>query len=226
LAAEGETTTPQPVHPGSPALRIAAALLVLAVILGSSAPGALAQPSGPPDKSFSIDVPAGFVPIPALEMYLAENPGRTGPVAPEALAAFRRTRLGFQAPADKWFTTPYLVVTLEEGKKRGPQDLFMDHVMAEKDSEAAASGSAKHDFLEKDHQPMKRMHYYKDRTFNSAIGGGVVTGVYTYLTSRGFLRVAWFATEEQARSLEQALHRAAMSVKLTPELEYKPEARK
>jgi len=51
-------------------------------------------------------------------------------------------------------------------------------------------------------------------------------GVYTYLTSRGFLRVAWFVGENELRAYEPTLHQSAMSVKLSPELEYVPEGKK
>ena len=195
--------------------------LVLAQVLADYA---VAQTSfSPEDRSFSMSLPPGWVAIPALELYAFEHPGQSGPIKPEEMAEFRKTRMGFQAPAEKWFTLPYLIITQESGKKRGPQDLFMDHIMAEKDAEAQSSGEG-YRFLEKDHMPTKRMHYYKDVGFSSAQGKSVAMGVYTYLTSRGFLRVAWFAGEDQLKDWEQVLHQAGMSVKLSPELEYKPEA--
>ena len=173
--------------------------------------------------SFTISLPPGFVAIPTLELYAFEHPGQSGPIKPEELAQFRKTRLGFQVPAERWFTLPYLVITLESGKKRGPQDLFMDHVMAEKDAAAHSSGEG-YRFMGKEHTPTKRMHYYKDMAFSSAQGRKVAMGVYTYLTNRGFLRVAWFVGEDQLKDWEQILHQTGMSVKLSPELEYKPES--
>lgn len=186
------------------------------------------QGAGPPDRSFSLTIPSGWVAIPPLELYLFEHPGRTTPVTPEELAEFRNTHMGFQRPADAWFTLPYMIVRLESGKKRGPQELFMDHVLAEKDSEAGASGTGGegYRFLEKDHLPTKRLHYYKDISFSAAQGRKVAMGVYTYLTSRGFLRVAWFVGENELRAYEPTLHQSAMSVKLSPELEYVPEGKK
>ena len=173
--------------------------------------------------SFTMSLPPGFVAIPTLELYAFEHPGQSGPIKPEELALFRKTRLGFQVPAEKWFTLPYLIITLESGKKRGPQDLFMDHVMAEKDAEAQSPGEG-YRFMGKEHTPTKRMHYYKDVGFSAAQGKKVAMGVYTYLTSRGFLRVAWFVGEDQLKDWEPVLHQAGMSVKLSPGLEYKPES--
>lgn len=205
-------------------IRFVQAFCVLALVLGAALPSSGQTGFSPEDKSFSISIPPGWVTIPALELYLFENPGRTGPIPPEEMAQFRRTRMGFQKPAEKWFTTPYMIITLETGKKRGPQELFMDHVLAEKDSEAHATGDG-HRFLEKDHMPTKRMHYYKDVSYSPAQGKNIAMGAYTYLTSRGFLRVAWFVDEEQLRAFESTLHQAAMSVRLSTELEYKPEGK-
>jgi hypothetical protein len=198
---------------------------MLALLAGLAASAQAQQSASAPDKSFSLTIPSGWVTIPPLEMYLFEHPGHTGPVTPEELAEFRKTRMGFQRPADAWFTLPYMIVRLETGKKRGPQELFMDHVLAEKDSEAGSGGEG-YRFLEKDHLPTKRLHYYKDISFSAAQGRKVVMGVYTYLTSRGFLRVAWFVGENELRSYEPALHQSAMSVRLSPELEYVPEGKK
>lgn len=205
-------------------IRFVQAFCVLALVLGAALPSAGQTGFSPEDKSFSISIPPGWVTIPALELYLFENPGRTGPIPSEEMAQFRRTRMGFQKPAEKWFTPPYMIITLETGKKRGPQELFMDHVLAEKDSETHATGDS-HRFLEKDHMPTKRMHYYKDVSYSPAQGKNIAMGAYTYLTSRGFLRVAWFVDEEQLRAFESTLHQAAMSVRLSTELEYKPEGK-
>ena len=201
-------------------------LLLLLAVLGLARPdSATAQSSfSPPDKAFTMSLPSGFVAIPALELYLFEHPGQSGPVTPEAMAEFKATRMGFQRPADNWFTPPYMIITREVGKKRGPQELFMDHVMAQKDSEAHSSGEG-YRFLEKEHQPTKRMHYYKDTGYSPGLGKNMAMGVYTYLTSQGFLRVAWFVPEDQLKSWEQVLHQSAMSVKLAPEMEYKPEGK-
>ncbi|WP_027192437.1 hypothetical protein [Fundidesulfovibrio putealis] len=199
------------------------ALLALVIVL--AAPAQAQQSASAPDRSFSLTIPSGWVAIPTLELYLFEHPGRTTPVTPEELAEFRNTRMGFQRPADAWFTLPYMIVRLETGKKRGPQELFMDHVLAEKDSEAGAPGEG-YRFREKDHLPTKRMHYYKDVSYSAAQGRKVAMGVYTYLTSRGFLRVAWFVGENELRAYEPTLHQSAMSVKLSPELEYVPEGKK
>lgn len=201
------------------------AILALAALGLARPDNARAQSSfSPPDKAFTIDLPPGFVAIPTLELYLFEHPGQSGPVTPEAMAEFKATRMGFQKPADNWFTPPYMIITREAGKKRGPQELFMDHVLAQKDSEAHASGEG-YRFLEKDHNPMKRMHYYKDTGYSPALGRNMAMGVYTYLTSQGFLRVAWFVPEEQLKAWEQVLHQSAMSVRLSPEMEYKPEGK-
>lgn len=205
-------------------IRFVQAFFVVALVLVTALPSPGQSGFSPEDKSFSISVPSGWVAIPALELYLFENPGRTGPVPPEEIALFRKTRMGFQKPAEQWFTTPYMIITLETGKKRGPQELFMDHVLAEKDSEAHATGNG-HRFLEKDHMPTKRMHYYKDVSYSPAQGKKIAMGAYTYLTSRGFLRVAWFVDEDQLRAYESVLHQSAMSVKLSQELEYKPEGK-
>lgn len=208
---------------GLPAALGLFAILVIWAVLAASA---LAQQSvSPPDKSFSISIPSGWVAIPPLELYLVENPGRTGPVPHEVLAEFRKTRLGFQRPADGWFTLPYMIVRLETDKKRGPQELFMDHVLAQRDSESAAPSEG-YRFLEKDHLPTKRLHYYKDVSYSAAQSRTVAMGSYTYLTSRGFLRVAWFVGESELRAYEPMLHQSAMSVKLSPELEYVPEGKK
>ena len=174
------------------------------------------------DGAFTVALPAEFVAIPPLELYLAGHGGKSGPVAPEALAEFKKTHYGFQKPADKWFTPPYVVITLENGRKRTPQDLFMDHVMAQKDSEAAAKpGDSSYRFVEKEHLPMRRMHFYKDVAHNPVLGKPMTTGVYTFLTSQGFLRLAWFASADQLAEYENTLHQAAMSLTLSPELEYK-----
>jgi len=200
-------------------------LIVLALALGVCGE-ALAQPRySPPDGAFSITLPPDFVPIPALELYLFEHHGHSGPVTPQALAEFKNTRMGFQKPSEKWFTLPYVIITVEKGRKRGPQDLFMESVMAERDSEAGASQDGYH-FLAKEHLPMKRVTYYKDISYSAAQGKKVAMGVYTYLTSQGFLRVAWFAGEDQLPEFERALHNAAMSVQLSPEMVYKPEGKK
>lgn len=199
------------------------ALLALVTVLAD--PAQAQQGAGPPDRSFSLTIPSGWVAIPPLELYLFEHPGHTTPVTPEELAEFRNTHMGFQRPADAWFTLPYMIVRLETGKKRGPQELFMDHVLAEKDSEAGSGGEG-YRFREKDHLPTKRLHYYKDISFSAAQGRKVAMGVYTYLTSRGFLRVAWFVGENELRSYEPTLHQSAMSVRLSPELEYVPEGKK
>ena len=202
-----------------------AALLALALVAATCAQAPAQSRQGPPDNAFSIDIPSEWVPIPALELYLFEHPGQSGPVTPEEMARLRNTRLGFQAPSEKWFTLPYIIVTLESGRKRTPQDLFMESVMAEKDSEAQARGNG-HRFREKDHQPLRRMTYYKDVGYSAAQGRNVAMGVYTYLTSQGFLRVSWYAGEKELRYWEKALHAAAMSVALSPRLEYKPEGAK
>jgi len=200
-------------------------VLVVALALATAAP-ALAQTTITTDAgSFSIPLPSDWVAIPTLELYLFEHHGHVGPVPPEELTRFRQTRRGFQKPADKWFTPPYLIVTLEDGRKRGPQELFMDHVLAEKDSEASSSTQG-YQFLEKDQLPAKRMHYYKDTSYSPVLGKNVVMGVYTYLTSRGFLRVAWFIRDDQRADYEDALHQAGMNVTLSPELEYRPEGKK
>ncbi len=205
---------------------LAAGISIILATLGAGPPCAQAQNrQGPPDGSFSIALPGGWTPIPALELYLFEHPGQSGPVAPEELARLRNTRLGFQAPADMWFTLRYIIISLETGRKRGPQDLFMESVMAERDSGAQASGSG-HRFREKEHQPLKRLAYYKDVAYSAAQGRNVAMGVYTYLTSQGFLRVCWYVGETELRYWENALHAAAMSVTLSPGLEYKPEGRK
>ncbi|GFK95233.1 hypothetical protein NNJEOMEG_03091 [Fundidesulfovibrio magnetotacticus] len=203
--------------------RFAVVLLALACLL-RAAPSPAQTRLATPGGSFTISLPSGFVTIPPLELYLFEHRGLSGPVPPEALAEFRKTRMGFQAPAEKWFTLPYLIVSVETGRKRGPQDLFMESVMAERDSESQSSGEG-HRFLEKDHQPLKRMTYYKDVAYSAAHGRKVAMGSYTWLTSQGFIRVAWFAPEDQLRAWEPQLHQAAMSVVLSPELEYRPEGR-
>jgi hypothetical protein len=202
-----------------------ALVAILAIQAAWVAPAQAQQSASAPDKSFSLTIPSGWVAIPPLELYLFEHPGRTAPVTPEELAEFRKTRLGFQRPADAWFTLPYMIVRLETDKKRGPQELFMDHILAEKDSEAGSGGEG-YRFREKDHLPTKRLHYYKDVSFSAAQGRKVAMGVYTYLTSRGFLRVAWFVGENELRAYEPSLHQSAMSVKLSPELEYVPEGKK
>lgn len=205
--------------------RILSFFAMLALLTGLAAPAKAQQSASAPDRSFSLTIPSGWVAIPPLELYLFEHPGHTGPVTPEELAEFRKTRLGFQRPADAWFTLPYMIIRLETGKKRGPQELFMDHILAEKDSEAGASSEG-YRFREKDHLPTKRLHYYKDVSYSAAQGRKVAMGVYTYLTSRGFLRVAWFVGENELRAYEPTLHQSAMSVKLSPELEYVPEGKK
>lgn len=202
-------------------LRVVSALLVLAALAVLRPAPALADFTAP-DGSFSISLPGDFVSIPALELYTAGRGGKAGPVTPEAMAQFKKTHFGFQKPADKWFTPPYVIITIETGRKRTPQDLFMDHVLSQKDSESAASPSDKsYRFLEKEHLPLKRMHYYKDVAHNQAMGKPVAMGVYTYLTTRGFLRVAWFCPADQLAEWEPVLHEAAMSLTLSPELEYK-----
>lgn len=175
------------------------------------------------DGVFTIALPSDFVRIPPLELFLFEHPGKQAPVPLEELAAFRKTRYGFQKKAETWFVPPMLIITLEQGKRRNPQELFMDHVLAERDSEAAAQGTEGHKFLEKEHLPLKRMHYYKETAYNAALGRKVVSGIYTYLTGQGFLRVAWFITEDQRAPYEAALHQAAMSVTISPEAAYKKE---
>jgi hypothetical protein len=175
--------------------------------------------------TITIPLPSDWVAIPTLELYLFEHRGHVGPVPPEELASFRQTRMGFQKPAEKWFTPPYLIVSLEQGRKRSPQELFMDHVLAEKDSEDATPTQG-YQFLEKEQLPTKRMHYYKDTSYNPVLGKNVIEGVYTYLTSQGFLRVAWFITDDQKSDYGDTLHQACMDVKLSPELEYKPEGKK
>jgi hypothetical protein len=175
------------------------------------------------DGAFSLDLPPEFVRIPTLELYLQEHPGGSGPVSPEVLSEFTKTHYGFQAPAEKWFTPPYLILILEQGKKRTAQDLFMDHVLAEKDSEAAATpGDKTYRFLGKDYLPFKHMHYYKDVSRGKS-GPALVMGCYTFLTNRGFLRAAWFMGEDQRQQYEDDLHQAVMNLKLSPELEYKGE---
>jgi len=202
-----------------------AALIVLIALLAFGQAASAQTRHSAPDGSFSIGLPSDWVPIPTLELYLFEHPGKSGPVPPEALAEFRNTRLGFQKPADKWFTLPYMIITVEKGRKRSPKDLFMESVMAEKDSETGAGGEG-YRFLEKEHQPTKRVTYYKDVSYSAAQGRNVAMGVYTYLTSQGFLRVAWFAAENELRATENMLHQSAMSVTLSPQLEYRPEAKK
>lgn len=174
--------------------------------------------------AFTVNLPSDWVRIPALELYLVEHPGPSGPVSPEVLAAFKKTHYGFQKPAEKWFTLPYCVITLETGKKRNPQELFMDHLLAERDSQAAApSGDPGYRFLEKEQQPMSRMHYYKDVTYSAAQGRPVVMGAYTFLTNQGFLRAAWFVGEDQRREYEDVLHQAMLGLRISPALEYTPE---
>lgn len=204
--------------------RFAALLLALAC-LASALPCAAQTRLTTPAGSFTLSLPSGFVAIPTLELYLFERRGLGGPVAPEVLAEFRKTRMGFQQPAEKWFSLPYLIITVETGKRRGPQDLFMEGVMAERDSEMNSPGEGRR-FLEKDHLPLKRVTFYKDVAFSAAQGKNVAMGAYTYLTSQGFIRLAWFAGEDQLREWEPALHQAAMSVALSPELEYHPEKKK
>lgn len=176
------------------------------------------------DGAFSVNLPSDWVRIPALELYLVEHPGRTAPVPPEELVAFKKTHYGFQKPAEKWFTLPYCIITLESGKKRGPQELFMDHLLAERDSQAAAPPSdPNYRFLEKEQLPMRRMHYYKDVTYSAAQGKPVVMGTYTFLTNQGFLRAAWFIGEDQRREYEDALHQGMLGLRLAPSLEYTSE---
>lgn len=200
------------------------AALLACICLGAAAPAVAQTRTGAPDGSFSFTPPPGFVAIPPLELYLFENQGRQTPVTPEELAEFRRTHLGFQQPAEKWFTPPYLIIRMETDRKRTPQDLFMESVMAEKDS-AAGAGSGGHRFLEKEHLPTRRLAYYKDVGFSPAQGKKMGMGIYTYLTARGFLRLAWFVAEEDMRAWEPLLHQSAMSVTLSPEAEYRPEKR-
>ena len=175
------------------------------------------------DGAYSLDLPSGFVRIPPPELFLFEHPGKSGPVPMEELATFRRTHAGFQKKAETWFTPPLLLVTRESGKRRTPKDLFMDHVLAERDRENAAPSGTR--FLEKEHFPTKRVHYYKETGYNRALGRQVVSGVYTYLTSDGFLRLTWYLTEDQRADYEEALHQAAMSLTLSPEATYKTEQR-
>jgi len=199
-------------------------VLTLALALGSTSP-AKAQTTVTTDQgSFSIPLPSDWVAIPTLELYLFEHQGHVGPVPPEELASFRQTRMGFQKPAEKWFTPPYMIVSLENGKKRSPQELFMDYVLAEKDSAGGAPAQG-FKFLEKEQLPTQRMHYYKDSVFNPVLGKKVIEGVYTYLTSSGFLRAAWFLTEDQKADYESILHTAGMDITLSPELQYKPEVK-
>lgn len=197
---------------------------ILAVTLAPAGPAQAQSGFSPDDKAFTISLPPGFVAIPALELYLFEHPGKTGPISPAELAQFRLTRMGFQYPAEKWFTPPYMIITRETGKKRTPQELFMDHVLAEKDSEAAAPAEG-YRFREKEHLPTRRMHYYKDVGYSATLGRNMAMGVYTYLTSQGFLRVAWFVAEDELKNWEPILHQSAMSVKLSPDMEYKPEGK-
>ncbi|MFZ5425512.1 MAG: hypothetical protein ACOZEN_00950 [Thermodesulfobacteriota bacterium] len=202
-----------------------AALIVLIALLASGQAARAQTRHSAPDGTFSISLPSDWVPIPTLELYFFENPGRKGPVPPEVLAEFRDTRMGFQMPAEKWFTLPYMIVTVEKGRKRTAKDLFMESVMAEKDSETSAPKEG-YRFLEKEHLPTKRVTYYKDVSYSAAQGRNVAMGVYTYLTSQGFLRVAWFAAEDDPRATGNMLHQAAMSVTLSPQMEYRPEGRK
>ena len=198
------------------------ALCILAVYLALAAGHpALAQNNFTADDgAFSLSLPQEFVQIPALEMYLRQHPGGSSPVAPEALAEFGKTHYGFPAPADKWFTPPSLIITLEQGKKRTAQELFMDHVLAESDSEKAAGTDSRHRFLTKEYLPLKRMHHYTDVSRDSTLGVDLVTGHYTYLTSRGFLRISWFMPQDQREQYEKELHQAAMNLKLSPDLQY------
>lgn len=202
------------------------ALVALASIPLAGKPAAAQIAFTGEDGAFTVDLPADWVRIPALELYLVEHPGPAGPLAPEELAAFKKTHYGFQKPADKWFTLPYCVITLESGKKRGPQELFMDHILAEQDSKAAGPGSdPAYKFLEKDQLPLQRMHYYKDVRYSPAQGKPVVMGVYTWLTRQGFLRAAWFIGEDQRREYEDVLHQAMLGLRISPGLEYKPEGK-
>jgi len=211
----------------APARLIRMLLMAVAALLGGAAGAAQAQTSfSAEDGAFTVDLPSDWVRIPALELYLVEHPGPAVPVSPGDLAAFKKTHYGFQKPAEKWFTLPYCVITLESGKKRGPQELFMDHLLAEKDSQDAASPSdPNYKFLEKEQLPMRRMHYYKDVTYSAAQGKPVAMGVYTFLTSQGFLRAAWFVGEDQRRDYEDTLHQAMLGIRLAPGLEYKPEGK-
>ncbi len=218
-------------HPGcfappwGPAHWTVMALLALSLLVLALCGSASAQSSfSGDDGAFTVNLPSDWVRIPALELYLIEHPGPNGPVPPEALATFKKTHYGFQKPAEKWFTLPYCIITLETGKKRGPQELFMDHLLAEKDSQSAASPSDPgYRFLDKEQLPMRRMHYYKEVSYSAAQGKPVVMGNYTFLTNQGFLRVAWFIGEDQRREYEDVLHQAMLGLRLAPSLEYTPE---
>ncbi|MFP5239175.1 MAG: hypothetical protein ACLGQW_05020 [Acidobacteriota bacterium] len=196
--------------------------LALLSLLAASQPARAAEPlASADDGSYSLNLPGDFVRIPPLELFLFEHPGKQAPVPYEELAAFRRTHAGFQKKADTWFVTPFMLITRESGKKRTPQELFMDHVLAERDHEhAAPPGSA---FLEKEHFPTRRMHYYKEAGFNRALGRQVVSATYTWLTSDGFLRLTWYITEDHRPLYEEALHQAALSLALSPQAAYKKE---
>ncbi|WP_243439290.1 hypothetical protein [Fundidesulfovibrio soli] len=198
------------------------ALFALLALLAAPAghPARAAEPlTAAEDGSYSLNLPADFVRIPPLELFLFKHPSKQAPVPHEELAAFRRTHAGFQKKAETWFATPFMLITRESGKKRTPQELFMDHVLAERDRENASPSGAV--FLEKEYFPTRRMHYYKEAGFNRTLGGQVVSATYTWLTADGFLRLTWYITGEQRPLYEEALHQAALSLALSPQAAHK-----
>lgn len=211
----------EPVGQGSasaPAAGRPRCLVLLALLAVLLCPGP-ARAFTAPDGAFTVDLPGDWVPIPTLELYLAEHPGNTGPVSPSLLADFKKQRFGFQQQAEKWFTPPYVIIALESGVSRGPQEMFMDHVLARRDAEA--SGRQGYRFLEKGQRPLQRMQYHKDMAYSPAHGKNMIMGSYTYLTSQGYLRLAWFIGEDQRAEFEETLHQAALGLKLAPGMEYK-----
>ncbi len=217
-----------PAIPGSAPLAAAVvrpALLLAAALCAALAPAqALAQTRvSAPDGSWSLTLPSDWVRIPALELYLREHPGASGPLSPEDFARFKTSRDAFQRQAEGWFVLPWLLVSLDD-KRRTTQDLFMDHVLAERDHESDADRNGAR-FLDKEHEPGKRMHHYSTSGYDPVAGRRVRTTVYTFLTARGFLRLTWRVGEEQYPALEDAVRRASQSLTLSPQLQYQQEKR-